>query len=631
LLVSRKDSSNNPDYDSNIVGSNNPHPDHRSGQQYDQTNLCTNTYSEMDQACAVLGIVAALLWLLDFCLILGLCGSSGRYGEHRNYYGGRGQFGPEDPEEDDIPAGGHTLPGGGAGGGGFGYYGEGHGGGGQQVGDDRFYDYTSDPHRKRELEWLENRTRDDPQRHVQGPIPLSMQLNYLSGITTPPVSTVAGTTAAATASASGEREDQHSLAGATLSPPPRPKVLVEPPDSPTLPSALQKEKMMAAEREKTTPPVSVGLSRNSTGVKRAAKAPAASGTLAPVDQELDHPLAHDMPSQVVDQPAQDEALQDHVVTQDEVPFTASSSRYIEFPPGPACYVFDSSQHEYLPSFVNMAARIEKKHSLKHTLSHSSTGDGDDVGTPGTATTPRVGTPRRVDSPRVMVTGLGFDVVSRDDAEIAAEEEHQRQQRQQGVDTSSSSSVITAVPDNNGSYSPATVAAVTAVATSAASESPTSSIRQKTSRPPKIKLPKSESFGPTSNSSTSTSSPVTPKATSNLDASPTLASPSVSSRPSAAQLSPHLATEKQLQQQAEQSGRSSPTITAKPSLTKRKTNSKLSVVTLKNIQQQQQSVAGSSVAGGRGASPSALSSSSSLGGHLSDSGTASPRSQYVGDF
>ncbi|GJJ69428.1 hypothetical protein EMPS_01774 [Entomortierella parvispora] len=606
---------------SSIIPSN-THPDFHDGEHYSQSDLCNNTYSEMDRACAVLGIVAALLWLLDFCLIFGLCGSSGRYGDHRNYYGGRGQFRPDDPEEDNVPAGGHTLPGGGAGGGGFGYYGE---GGGGQVGDDR----TTDPPRKRELDWLENRTRDDPQRYVQGPIPLSLQQNYFARTMAANAATAAGTSGEAMEL---EERDTHSLVGATLSPPPRPRMVLEPPDSPTLPPNLQKDKALGGEKENTTRPVAAGLSRRSTGLRQVAKAFTEPNTLAWVDQGPEQ----DLPSQVTGQQAHG-ALQDPSTTQEEdIPSTASSPRYTEFPPGPACYVFDSSQHEYLPSFVNVAARIEQKHSLKHTSSHSSSVEGEEPSTATASALPlSVRAPQRVNSPRIMITGLGFDVMTRDDAEIAAEEEQQHwQERHNGVNTSSS---VTLTMPEHGSYSPATFTAMNAAVTSASQESPTSSIRRKASRPTKINLPKSESFGPASLSSTSTSSPVTPKGNFNLP-SPALGSPSLSSRPVAASLSPQLSAEQQQQgpQPAGQGGITSPVITAKPSLTKRKTSSKLSVVTLKNIQQQQQQqqqpwAATSSKVGESGASPSLSSSGSSAGGHLSDSGTASPRSPYIGDF
>ncbi|KAF9577972.1 hypothetical protein BGW38_006500 [Lunasporangiospora selenospora] len=123
--------------------------EYQDGQTYGPNEMCLNRYSEMDKACAVLGIVAAILWLIDFGFIIGICGSrirsndcdqrcaDGNSSRDRSPWMGetvevnaitgaglnhlgmagaggrrrsirRGQIGPDssyDPENDDYPAG----------------------------------------------------------------------------------------------------------------------------------------------------------------------------------------------------------------------------------------------------------------------------------------------------------------------------------------------------------------------------------------------------------------------------------------------------------------------------------------------------------------------------------------------
>ncbi|KAG0274707.1 hypothetical protein BGZ95_009525 [Linnemannia exigua] len=299
--------------------------------QYAPGQYCKNEYYMLDKACAILGAIAAGMWLIDFCLIFGFCGSSGQYGPYRRnehhdgrngghrhsggsggmaYHQRRGQVGAEDymADEDYYPAGGQPPPmrsGNDNVGGGATIYNE----------QDQYY-YDLLEQRKRELEWKENRTLNDPKGHVQGPIPLSMQQSY-------------------------------------------------------------------------------------------------------------YPTAYpDNVHQLLD------------VTTPEESTSATSPRYVIYPPGPACYVFDSSQQEYLPSFVNMAARIEQKQQLQHSHSLSSNSRGSSIATaPATVTSP--GSPRHSvpltptlpptaatgstpRSHRVMVTGLGMEAITRRSSEIEAE-------------------------------------------------------------------------------------------------------------------------------------------------------------------------------------------------------------------
>ncbi|KAG0054185.1 hypothetical protein BGZ83_011795 [Gryganskiella cystojenkinii] len=604
------------------------YPSYNTGQRYREDEICRNTYSEMDRACYVIGYVAAMVWVIDFCLIIGFCWSTGRYGEHREYdrRGQRGQFGPDDPEEDDFPAGGHTLPGGGGAGGGLGFYGEAQSTGNNRVGamgneDDLYYDVQE---RKRGLNYdLENRTRDDPQMHVQGPIPMSMQQYYFSGVKEPATRSSASPRAAAAIA-------DANLVQTTLSPPPRPRaaILIQPQDSPTLPIDLAQEKASfttagtaVAETESNLPSTTLtnheskNLPSAEEKTGHVESVAVESNTIAPDAPLHSYPATSDR-----SQPKQQQQQQDEVTTlldpspwnredtgadlqqQQEVPSsTASSPRYVVFPPGPACYVFDSDQHEYLPSFVNVAARIEQKHLSKR--------DGSESGnvTSTAATIPlaplHAGAPPRVNSPRVVVTGLGLEAVTRDDTEIAAEEEQEaKENERQKLDL--------AVPTS--------ITAATTTTTTATTKTGT-----KIDRPRKINLPKSNSFGQGSYSSAA----ATP------NASWTVVTPSAGAHPLPALASPtaSLKSFTSSKSATTTNQRSSGPVAAavtqhqqskKPSLKKLKSNSRLSIVTMKNIQQQQQQQQ-------PGDGPSSTSSSAVTS--PGRSGQTSPRSPYVGDF
>ncbi|KAG0309862.1 hypothetical protein BGZ97_012956 [Linnemannia gamsii] len=94
---------------------------------------------------------------------------------NQQYHQRRGQVGAEGhmtEEEDYYPAGGHPPPS---------PYSRNQGNNNEDstiYNEHDHYYYDMLDQRKRELEWRENRTLDDPKGHVQGPIPLSMQQSY---------------------------------------------------------------------------------------------------------------------------------------------------------------------------------------------------------------------------------------------------------------------------------------------------------------------------------------------------------------------------------------------------------------------------------------------------------------------
>ncbi|KAF9989235.1 hypothetical protein BGZ75_007057 [Mortierella antarctica] len=356
-------------------------PEYEDGRHYGPQERCENYFSEMDKANAVMGIVAAVVWMADFCLIFGLCGASELYGPQRDYPARRGQIAPED--EDYYPAGE-----------------------GSRRTDD--FEPQEDYHdtldqRKMALEWLEQKNRagsrsmDDPRNHVQEPIPLAMRQNLGMG---------GSNKSGVPLEASGNPPNYHSGATSTdqlhvetaraesppgtaitvLSPPPLPRPRwVQPPDSPTLPTP----------RRLQEPQLSFSSDRVSLTEGRPA---------VPADST---PQGAQQPLEQSTMPEPESDLQ--------ISSTASSPRYVEFPPGPACYVFESSQQEFLPSYVNMAARFEQKQTLKQFSPASSTPSSTASGA-GTPTGKRNSSQRRI-----VITGLGFDTSSRDEAEIATEE------------------------------------------------------------------------------------------------------------------------------------------------------------------------------------------------------------------
>ncbi|KAF9901048.1 hypothetical protein EC991_006583 [Linnemannia zychae] len=362
-------------------------PEYQDGMQYAPGQYCKNDYYMLDKTCAILGAIAAGMWLIDFCLIFGFCGMSGQYGPYRRneHLGGRngsrqsggsgsgggmghhhqrrGQVGAEEYiiEEDYYPAGGHPPP-------------MRYDGGGTTIyneQDQYYYDLLEQ--QKRELEWRENRTLDDPKGHVQGPIPLSMQQSYF-------------------------------------------------------------------------------------------------------------PTAY--PNNVVQ-------VVDTTTTPHEI-VTSSSSCYVVYPPGPACYVFDSNQQEYLPSFVNMAARIEQKQHLKHSHSLSSSSHGSMPSTPaavGVVASPgsphysASATPTASQSRRVMVTGLGMEAITRSSSEIEAE----RSYVASGISTGSTESLdgFNITPATGTPISPGLTSTPTAVGGGGKS----------LSRPQRIAMPSGGSYFP----------------------------------------------------------------------------------------------------------------------------------------
>ncbi|KAF9576027.1 hypothetical protein EC968_000587 [Mortierella alpina] len=595
-------------------------PEYEDGRRYGPQERCENYYAEMDKANAVMGIVAAVVWIVDFGLIFGLCGSSGRYGPHRDYPARRGQIAPED--EDYYPAGE-----------------------GSRRADDfdpqeDYYD-TLDQ-RKTALDWLEQsnragtRSMDDPRNHIQGSIPLTMRQNLGEGGVTSNKSEAPfeanemssryhpGAISATTANHDqphGEPDKAESPPGTVitvLSPPPLPRPRwVQPPDSPTLPAARRLQESQ--------------LSFSSDRVSLAEGEPK-----RPTDST---PQGSQQPLEQLTMPEPESDAQ--------FSSTASSPRYVEFPPGPACYVFESSQHEFLPSYVNMAARFEQKQTFRQSSPTSSA--------PPSSTASGAGTPtgkRNSSQRRIVVTGLGFDVSSRDETEIAAEEAERAKSRDAAeVDSTVVHSRVDGPPEQGaikGQDSSEALAVTSISSPGTTLEQPRSS-KLSVAQPPVAAAPMSLHVS-------------TPSASGPVPSMESLSSPQSMSSKDSRQLyngvvSNAATTNSSPRPSAASAGSNSSgtsAINKKPAMTKRKT-SKLSVVTLKNGPQ---NINSNSVINGTGNSssnstlnsagtglnsaatsavgtPSAELSpamrSITVSGKTSPLRSASPRSPYRGDF
>ncbi|KAF9315338.1 hypothetical protein BG003_003130 [Podila horticola] len=421
------------------------HPEFHDDQTYAPGQICENYYADMDKACAVLGIVAALFWVADFFLIFGFCGSKGRYGPHREYRR-RGQVSPDD--EDDIEGDNRDSAYGGS--------------------RDREFERQEDYYdtldgRKRNMGWIEHRTREVPNRHVQGPIPMSMQTNYHSGNDSSDMESIDQTNNPITVAAAATPESDPQLSShqdvqtppaMSLNPPPRAQWRpATAPDSPTLPP-------MTTSSSQST------LDLDSCCHDEAKPAPVRlpsdiADALSPKSAQPLLTLTQSSPPQIESEPyvtlppsasgsespapapvAATGALTPSESTSEDVtPPRACSPRYTEFPPGPACYVFDPCNHEYLPSYVNQAARNEKHQQIRKT---SSSGINKENALPQT---PRGGTPPSVSTQLILVTGLGLEVITRSDAEIATEEKEAMElaKQQQQQKSMMASSVVGAQP------------------------------------------------------------------------------------------------------------------------------------------------------------------------------------------
>ncbi|KAG0094622.1 hypothetical protein BGZ93_006996 [Podila epicladia] len=405
------------------------HPEFHDDETYAPGQICENYYADMDKACAVLGIAAALFWVADFCLIFGFCGSKGRYGPHREYRR-RGQVSPDD--DDDIEGDNRDSAYGGS--------------------RDREFEPQEDYYdtldgRKRNLERIEHNTREDPMRHVQGPIPMSMQTSYFSGNDSSDMKSVdqnnnpVTIVTAATPGSDQQLSSQHDCQtppSISLNPPPRAQWrLIPTPDSPTLPpmtasssqSTLQLDSYSQEESTKPAPvrlpsDIADALAPKPTQPRpiHTQSAPSQTETKPYVTLQLSGPTPALVAVAVAGTAPSEPTSQDAAALP-----TSSSPRYTEFPAGPACYVFDSCNHEYLPSYVNQAARNEKQQQI---LKTSSAGVNKEKSLPST---PRGGTPPSV-SAQILVTGLGLEVITRSDTQISAEEkeamELAKQQQQQ---------------------------------------------------------------------------------------------------------------------------------------------------------------------------------------------------------
>ncbi|KAF9212003.1 hypothetical protein BGZ59_007355 [Podila verticillata] len=551
------------------------HPEFHGDQAYAPGQICENYYADMDRACAVLGIIAALFWVADFCLIFGFCGSKGRYGPHREYRR-RGQVSPED---DDMESDHRDSAYGGS--------------------RDREFDAQEDYYdtldgRKRNLEWIEHRNRDDPKRLVQGPIPMSMQTNFHSGNESNDIKSVdqnnnkvtvtviAGTPGSDLASPHLDIQTPPSI---SLNPPPRTQWRPQQsPDSPTLPhsnstttslhSISQLDPPALEDRAKPTPVRLPSDIADALSPKPLQPQPLHSqhSECPPLSLQTEV-----RPFLTLQLPGAEIVTPSELTSENVTPSTSSSPRYTEFPPGPACYVFDSCNHEYLPSFVNQAARNEMRQQIYTTSSSSSA-----LQEKSLPPTPQGATPPSVSTWQVLVTGLGLEVITKLDAEIAAEEKEamelaKQQQQQKSM-----------------------------MASSVAGGAQPVSSPGKVERPRKITLPSNNpQLRP--HGASSSYFPTAP-------ASPASPTTSIRSFLSAKSQDPTTTTTSSSPNGSQTSTVNQAHMTKKPSLTKRK--SKLSVVTQKKAPE-----------GGYGGSVQEAEPNKRTMSPLS----SSPSSPYVGDF
>ncbi|KAK3813141.1 MAG: hypothetical protein J3Q66DRAFT_347503 [Benniella sp.] len=318
-------------------------PEYEDGKQYPPGALCENTYEDMDRGCGVMGVVGAFLWLMDFCLIFGFCGSSDRYGPHGYPRRRRpGQVQPGDAE-DCYPAGQRSE---------------------DNILQEDYYDSLNQ--RSREPHWLDHqRTKDDPRQHVQGPIPFSMQQTYFGGAMplTPRPSTTPERPPLALNHNSSNTTRQYdtrpiAINVQPLSPPPLPRTKWEhPPDSPTPPSQTNQEPQQP--QNTSIPTVS-----------------SPSDPLTPPPVIVTGPLTPPFMTttgQQAEEPSQQESPIPGEYTMSESQGSRASSPWS---PGSACYVYNPSQREYFPSYVNMAARVEQQQQqVKQSQGRNSAGSG----------------------------------------------------------------------------------------------------------------------------------------------------------------------------------------------------------------------------------------------------------------
>ncbi|KAF9370169.1 hypothetical protein CPB97_002960 [Podila verticillata] len=562
------------------------HPEFHNNQAYAPGQICENYYAEMDNACAVLGIVAALFWVADFCLIFGFCGSKGRYGPHREYRR-RGQVSPED---DDMESDHRDSA---------------YGGSRDREFDAQENYYDTLDGRKRNLEWIENRNRDDPMRLVQGPIPMSLKTNFYSGNESNDIKgvdqnnnkvTVTVTAGTPGIDLASPRLDIQTPPSISLNPPPRAQWRPQSsPDSPTLPentsstttslhSTLQLNLPHALDGAKPVPvrlpsDIADALSPKPLRPQLLNTQHSECPTLSLEPEYSECPTlsleTEVRPYLTLQLPVAEMVTPSELTSEDVTPSTSSSPRYTEFPPGPACYVFDSCNHEYLPSFVNQAARNEMRQQIK--ISSSSSAPKEKSLPP----TPQGATPS-VSTRRVLITELGLEVITISNAEIAAEEKEaielaKQQQQQKSM-----------------------------MASSVAGGAQPVSLPGKVERPRKIIIP-SNNLQHRPNGDSSSYFPTAPTS----PASPTT---SIRSFLSAKSQDPTATTTSSSPNGSQTSMVNQPHMTKKPSLTKRK--SKLSVVT-------QNKAPGSGSGGGVQEAEPNRRTMSPL--------SSSPSSPYIGDF
>ncbi|KAF9915298.1 hypothetical protein BX616_006486 [Lobosporangium transversale] len=347
------------------------HPEYEEGRQYAPGTICENSYEEMDKACAVMGILGALMWLIDFGLIFGLCGSSSAYNDQRRRRQ-RGQIGPSDPEDCYVAEGVQN-----------GNVSQQQDNNRQGVGIEVPDHYRCDTNqRKYALQRLGQRTIEGSKSHIQEPIPLSVQQqNYLSDhkhdryifdpsiavdasedregktATTPstdpiPLYSVDNTNSIEANQRYSSRNGSLKAPIYALSPPPLPHIMGE---QPSEPHSRSEQVTQGIEKYPLTSPT---MTMSESFLHHQQQQQGQHEQHEQKDSSTENQLAGAKLIKSSQKPSAS-----HTII--SAPPTVPSLCYTEAPSGPTCYIFDSSSHNYRPGFVNLVTRIERQQSRKN--------------------------------------------------------------------------------------------------------------------------------------------------------------------------------------------------------------------------------------------------------------------------
>ncbi|KAF9107471.1 hypothetical protein BGX27_008720 [Mortierella sp. AM989] len=304
--------------------------EYENGNQYAPGEMCKNNYEDIDQACAILGVFAAIIWLADFCMIFGFCRPNEKYGPGCR----RGRIDPDDTEEyytvEEGPCWNIRQNG--------------------RVGSisphEDYYDTLE--RRRHELCKSVQWTREGSKGQAPEPIPLSLQQSFRYG------------------SNATDAQEQYYVNRSPL----KEFAMIMTPDEaqtmlePTFAMDHSDADITHYQYNLPTTPPAVALAPPPHPRTKWEYTPSSQ---ARTDSPAQHNVTEPMTTSIEQEPLQNLPLP---YTPNVLPSQCAVVEYdrqpgcIESPPGSSCYVFDSNQQKYLPSFVNMAARIEQKQSFK---------------------------------------------------------------------------------------------------------------------------------------------------------------------------------------------------------------------------------------------------------------------------